>query len=182
MRKFTLVCTVVILSIFGSATWAQETDADAVVEEAHRYEPVEINNSVVYILDSLKQYQRLWKQRLGDINKADRNFANLKDDRLVWENYVNRKLAMVKGMNDSGGSARLRGAIYTVLIHNKKMLNTVAIPYEKLSSKSPIELLKKYLDAMHNYEKQELTYLDMVQSEQQVFAKKNKIILYEIIK
>jgi hypothetical protein len=180
MQKFTLVCTVVILSIFGSSVWAQEAETE--VEEVHRYEPVEINNSVVYILDSLKQYQHLWKLRLGDINKADRNFSNLKDDRLVWENYVNRKLAMVKGMNDSGGSARLRGAIYTVLIHNKKMLNTVAIPYEKLTSKSPIEFLKKHLDAMHNFEKQELTYLDMVQAEQQIFAKKNKIILYEIIK
>lgn len=180
MRKLTLICILVISSFLGSSAWAQEAEQE--VEVAHRYEPVEINNSVVYILDSLKQYQHLWKQRLGDINKADRNFINLKDDRLIWENYVNRKLAMVKSMNDSGGSSRLRGAIYTVLIHNKKMLNTVAIPYEKLSSKSPIELLKKYLDTMHNFEQQEMNYLDMVQAEQQLFAKRNKITLYEIIK
>lgn len=140
-------------------------------------DPLDINDRLVAIQDTLFQHERAWNTQFKELDKGTMQFAELKGKREVWSNYIVKRMAEVKGMKDTGGSIKFRGAVYTLLMYKKQFIDNAIIPIEKLNSHATIPQMKPYRDKLIEGSKKEKEFIEKVLAEQKLFAGRNHIII-----
>lgn len=140
-------------------------------------DPVDINDRLVAIQDTMFQHERAWQKQFKELDKGTMQFAELKAQREVWSNYIVKRMAEVKGMKDTGGSIKFRGAVYTLLMYKKQFIDNAIAPIEKLNSHATIPQMKPYRDKLIEGSKKENEFIDKVLAEQKLFTSRNHIVI-----
>lgn len=134
--------------------------------------PLELNNYVVSINDSLYAAGKAWGTQF---NKAvsSHDYASLIPFRQSMEQLIERKRNEVKKLNNVLGSKNLLDAMQSFLDFEAKMIADAFIPLEKLSAKSTEEEVKAAVNKLISLGTTENEEVKKLRVAQQEYASKN---------
>lgn len=130
--------------------------------------PIEVNNKLVFIVDSLYAKGKTWGIKLKEVITT-KKFESLKEARTD----ISKKIADVKKMKDVNGSAALQNAFLDFLLYEKNLVASAFIPFEKLTSASTDKELKAAGENLSKLGQDESEKMAEFQKVQQEYAAKN---------
>ena len=163
MKIKSLVLIVLIVGLSLSKTFGQS--------------PVEFNNQMSEIADSLFQKGNNWGKQLGEIAATSKQFEKLAPIRLSLEKYIFNQTTRLNEMKDVSGSYNFRQAMITYLQFEKQMVDSLIKPFESLSSASTDAVFKETVDKLLKGAAKEQGYLDQVHIVENEYAKANNFII-----
>lgn len=134
--------------------------------------PIEVNNTLVSIVDSLYAKGKTWGIKLKEVI-ATKKFESLKEARTDMQNYISKKITDVKKMKDVNGSAALQNAFLDFLLYEKNLVASAFIPFEKLTAASTDKELKAAGENLSKLGQDESEKMAEFQKVQQEYAAKN---------
>jgi hypothetical protein len=138
--------------------------------------PLELNNYLASITDSLFQGGREWGKALNAVVKTKR-FDSLAGPRIKMEEFIARKQAEIKDLKDMNGSADLKKAMLEFLDFEAKMMSDAFKPLEKFTTSSAQADIKKAIDDLIAMAATEKDQLAKVNTAQEAYAKKNGFVI-----
>jgi hypothetical protein len=134
--------------------------------------PIQFNDKLVSITDSLYARGQQWGLRFNDAYKS-KNYSSLRPYRQSLERFVDEKIISVKAMKDVKNSRPLRMAMLDFLIFEKGMITKAFLPLESLGSEGSEDQVKAALAKLTEYSNQESIQLEKVNAAQEAYAKEN---------
>jgi hypothetical protein len=161
MRRTVFICTLIVFSLLGSASTSQAQTT-----------PLEFNDQLVSITDSLYKMGQKWGREFNNSYKAN-DFSLLTPPRLELERFVNRKIEEVKNMKDVKNSKDLRTAMIEFLQFERAMCDSAFKAVEKLGKDAPSEKIKAAYANLQKFSEKEQGALQKVTIAQEAYAKAN---------
>jgi len=140
--------------------------------------PIEVNNFIVNITDSLHVQGNRWGTQLNEAIAA-KEYSNLNKGLKDMQTFIDGKIKELSSFKDIGGSGDLRKATLELLSYEKTMVTDGCMPYEKLtatSTKDDIDALNKNLITLAGKEGE---YLEKMRKAQKDYAEKNNFKIEE---
>jgi len=159
MSKYFKTFLVTIITFSSSVSFAQT--------------PLEFNNKLAYILDSVYKMGTAWGTKFGELNGSSKNFGELKPYRVNIDNYINDEIKELNTTKDVSGSENFRQTMISFLQFETELINKTFVPVEKLNASSDSTSVQKCFEYLIEESKKEGTYLDNVRSVQKEYAEKN---------
>ena len=142
------------------------------VAKANAQTPLEFNDNLVAITDSLYKKGQDWGEKFTAVRDS-KEFYKLAPQRKALEKFIDTKIAEISVMKDISGSENLRKAMVKFLLFEKDMIQRGFMPIEKLNSSSTQEQIDAALEKLTSLTEEENEALGNVNREQEAYAKKN---------
>jgi len=133
---------------------------------------LKMNNTLVYINDSMYSKGQEWGQVLTDC-AVSKEFGKLTPYRLGLEHFIDSSLTQVEGMSDVGGSGDLRTCEIDLLKFEKNMVSTYFAPFEQFTDATSVDEITLKLNAIQAASQDETVKMSRFKSLQESYAKKN---------
>ena len=176
MKRFVGLCLSLLFSL--SATMLQAQSAKT---------PLEFNDQLSLITDSLYTYGQKWGQQFNNVTKAHTSDANssttyssLKPHRQSMSLFLDRSIGRLKTMEDVNNSKKLRMAMITFLEYEKKMITEAFMPIEQLKASSSSADLQAVYNTLKKYSDAESAELQKVVLAQDAYAASNGFSIGEV--
>ena len=134
--------------------------------------PIEFNNKLVSVNDSLFIMGQQWGKKFNEV-KPVKEYSKLASARQQLESYITRKLAEVRSMKDVAGSKEFREGMIDFLLFERKLIEVGFKPIEKLTGSSTDAEVKTAIDGLIQASKDENTKLETFRKLQAAYAEKN---------
>lgn len=135
--------------------------------------PIDFNDDLVEITDSLYKIGQNWGKAFNEAYKTTGNYATLKTARERMLVFVEAKLKYVANLKDVNNSKPLRQAYIDFLNYEKRMITEAFVPFEVLTSASSKEEVQKRMEKLRELSSQEGAMLTKVNEAQYRYASEN---------
>ena len=141
--------------------------------QAQTMTPIEFNNWMADISDSLFYKGQNWGGRLGDLHESG-DYQQLKSSRENIQTFIDASIAQVKSAPEVGeGSNVLANAMLNYLYYERKLVKEAFMPFESLTLESTDEDFKKVVDNLTMLAEDEGFELAKLNNAQNAYAAKN---------
>lgn len=138
--------------------------------------PLEFNDYVASITDSLNTYGRGWGVEVKNAFETN-NYGVLAEKRVFLEKYIDKEIIKLRAMKDVKNSKALREAMISFLNFEKSAIVAAMKPFEKMTKATTEEQKKSAIDTLTASTTKEEAELAKVSAEQAAYAKANNITL-----
>ena len=145
---------------------------------AHAQTPLQYNNKLVNITDSLHAKGSRWVRVFKQV-KMIKEFTALTPYRSDLQKYIDNKIAELKADKDVSGSGELKQAVIEFLEYEKNIVANCFAPMEELGATTTDEELKAAIDKLTLESQKENAILAKVDAAQDAYARKNNIRMEE---
>lgn len=141
--------------------------------QAQKMTPIQLNDRLATITDSLYKGGQGWGTELGKIAGSTKDFKQLSPYRANLQKYIIEQKAYVSKLPDNHGSKPLQNAMISFLDFEYRMINEGFMPFEKLSNTATDEDLKGAMATLTTAATEEGEQLKKINVEQVAYGKKN---------
>lgn len=134
--------------------------------------PIEFNDHLVAITDSLYQLGRDWGAKFNEVNQS-KKYSELATTRKGLESFIKRKQVEIQKLKNINGSEELKKAHLNFLAYEFSLIKDAFMPLEKLTAQSTDAEIKKLLDNLRAISMEESKKLQEVNAAQRAYAEKN---------
>ena len=134
--------------------------------------PIQYNNKLVAITDSLHQKGTRWVRVFKEV-KMIKEFTALTPYRKDLEQYINGKISELKADKDVSGSGELKQAVLEFLDYEKNFVTSAFEPVEQLGETASDEDIKAAIVNINTESQKEGPVLARVNAAQEAYARKN---------
>jgi len=161
MRQKLSFCTLLFYCLLSTAVFAQKKTT-----------PIEYNDKLASITDSLYNLGMEWGTRFQQIMSGDKNYGQLSEPRQKVAAFTNKKIAEVKREAAVGkGGDNLKAAVLNFLVFEKSMIETAFMPMEKLDNNSTQEEIDAAIKKLTDQAELEADALKKVNVAQEAYGK-----------
>lgn len=139
--------------------------------------PVQFNNQMCTITDSLYKKGQTWGTKLTEVIKESKEYDKLQPVRIGLLAYIDDETSKLNAMTDVNGSYQYRQAVLTYLQFEKQFVNNLLKPFELYTAQTTTEVIKEDINKLVAGAGQEKDYLEKVRVEQEAFAKANNFTI-----
>jgi len=141
--------------------------------------PVQYNDYLTAITDSLYSYGTVWGEQLTAImQNSPRDFSQLKDARQKIAGFISRKKTEVTKTPPVGkGGEGIKQSMLSFLDYEMGMINKAFIPFESTPADISDTAFQKLVTALTDQAQGEESVLKMVHAAQTAYAKENNFVL-----
>lgn len=165
MKMKSLLCFLAAVMIFSAGAQAQSKE---------KVTPIEYNDKLASITDSLYEMGTKWGTLFQEISSSDKNYSRLAPTREAMNKFTARKITEVQKEKAVGtGGEGLKSAMISFLTFEKNMINKAFMPLEKLSASSTQEEVDAAIKELTDEADKEGEVLKLVAAAQEAFAKQN---------
>jgi hypothetical protein len=164
MQKRILIGVILILGFCSSKSFGQTT-------------PIQFNNQMGEITDSLMKQGVTWGKKLGEIVQGSKQYQDLAPVRLSVQNYIDQQTLKLTNMPDISGSYKFRQAMLTYLQFEKSFCEQILKPFELFTAATTNEAIKTSVDNLIKEAAKEKDYTDQIHVVQFEYAKANNYVI-----
>jgi hypothetical protein len=139
--------------------------------------PVQFNNQMSAITDSLMKQGTSWGKKLGEIVQGSKQYQDLAPVRLSVQNYIDQQTLKLTNMADISGSSKFQQVMLTYLQFEKSFCEQVLKPFESFTSATTNEEIKTSVDHLIKEAAKEKDYTDQIHIVQNEYAKANNYVI-----
>lgn len=133
---------------------------------------IALDNTIAAINDSLLRYGAQWGDELNiAVNTLD--FSGLPPIRQQMQDYIDRKIEFVKGMDNIGGSEKLLEAELEFLQAEREIITTKLAPFERFDDSVTMDVLSTTYADMQYSALKERDLLEKIHTLRDEYADKN---------
>jgi hypothetical protein len=142
--------------------------------------PIEFNDGIVDIIDSLGKQGTQWTDAFTQINNTTKNFTELAPVRKSMVVYLDKEVKNLKQMKNVGkGCEEFKTATVNYLLYEKKAITQGFVVMEKLNAKTAPEEFQKAVNILTEAAKDEPQEMEKFTNAQKAYAEKNNFTIQD---
>jgi hypothetical protein len=157
MKKWLITLLLAITAV--NITYAQKT-------------PIEFNDKIADVTDSLNTYGREWGSNFNAAYQG-KDWNILKPGRIKLEKFITKATAQLQSMKDVKNSKPLRMAMISFLSYESRMTKEALLMFEAFNASSSDESIKAAIDKLQQFANNENEELQKVAAAQTKYASEN---------
>lgn len=139
--------------------------------------PLQFNNQMASITDSLYAKGLAWGTLLTQIAKGPKDFTRLQPLRLGAESFIDVQAEKLNNLQDVSGSYNLRQAMISYLKFERQIVEEQFKPFESFTAQTTDETVQSQINTLLTAVKREKDFLDQVNVAQAAYAKENNFTI-----
>lgn len=146
----------------------------AFAQSKQKITPIDYNDQMADITDSLYTMGKLWGEKFNEIYKGDNDYSKLATARKNLSAYILRTSERIKKQPAVGkGGEGLKSAVVSFLAFENKMIETAFMKMEKLTPSSTQQEIEAAFNNLTTEASKEAEVLKLVNAAQEAYGEQN---------